>query len=87
MEIDASPAAAAAPTKAEQAQQQQPQLSMNGRVVEADEPILRPNPDRFVMFPIKYHEIWERYKKHEASFWTADQAQQQQPQLSMNGRV
>ncbi|KAJ1671043.1 Ribonucleotide-diphosphate reductase (RNR), small subunit, partial [Coemansia sp. RSA 25] len=53
--------------------QQGPQLSMNGRAIEADEPILRPNPDRFVMFPIKYHEIWEMYKKHEASFWTAEE--------------
>ncbi|KAJ2374838.1 Ribonucleotide-diphosphate reductase (RNR), small subunit [Coemansia sp. RSA 2611] len=59
-------------SKAEQAPQQE-QLSMNGRAIEADEPILRPNPDRFVMFPIKYHEIWEMYKKHEASFWTAEE--------------
>ncbi|KAJ2076998.1 Ribonucleotide-diphosphate reductase (RNR), small subunit, partial [Coemansia sp. S142-1] len=59
-------------SKAEQAPQQE-QLSMNGRVIELDEPILRPNPDRFVMFPIKYHEIWEMYKKHEASFWTAEE--------------
>jgi ribonucleoside-diphosphate reductase subunit M2 len=25
------------------------------------------------MFPIHYHEIWEMYKKHEASFWTAEE--------------
>merc|ERR1719410_3300576 len=25
------------------------------------------------MFPIKYHSIWEMYKKHEASFWTAEE--------------
>ncbi|KAK8092066.1 ribonucleotide reductase [Apiospora hydei] len=40
---------------------------------EADEPILRENPSRFVLFPIKYHEIWQMYKKHEASFWTAEE--------------
>jgi len=25
------------------------------------------------MFPIKYPEVWEMYKKHEASFWTAEE--------------
>merc|ERR1712050_237735 len=30
-------------------------------------------PRRWVMFPIRYHEIWEMYKKHEASFWTAEE--------------
>jgi ribonucleotide reductase beta subunit family protein with ferritin-like domain len=34
------------------------------------EPILKENPDRFVLFPIKYEAIWEMYKKAEASFWT-----------------
>ncbi|KAJ5042875.1 uncharacterized protein L3040_004267 [Drepanopeziza brunnea f. sp. 'multigermtubi'] len=40
---------------------------------EADEPLLRENPQRFVLFPIKYHEIWQMYKKAEASFWTAEE--------------
>jgi len=26
-----------------------------------------------VMFPIQYPEVWEMYKKHEASFWTAEE--------------
>lgn len=34
------------------------------------EPILADNPNRFCMFPIKYPEVWEMYKKAEASFWT-----------------
>ena len=38
-----------------------------------DEPLLRPNPNRFVVFPIKYHDIWAMYKKAEASFWTAEE--------------
>jgi len=37
------------------------------------EPLLEDNPNRFVMFPIQYHSIWEMYKKHEASFWTAEE--------------
>lgn len=40
---------------------------------EANEAILKENPQRFVLFPIKYHEIWQMYKKAEASFWTAEE--------------
>ncbi|KAF2646115.1 ribonucleoside-diphosphate reductase small chain [Massarina eburnea CBS 473.64] len=40
---------------------------------EADEPLLQENPHRFVMFPIKYHDVWQMYKKAEASFWTAEE--------------
>lgn len=40
---------------------------------EKDEPLLCENKRRFVMFPIKYHEIWQMYKKAEASFWTAEE--------------
>lgn len=40
---------------------------------ECDEPILKENTHRFVLFPIKYHEIWQMYKKAEASFWTAEE--------------
>jgi len=35
--------------------------------------LLRENKDRFVILPIKYPEIWEMYKKCEASFWTAEE--------------
>ncbi|KAI0231332.1 Ribonucleoside-diphosphate reductase small chain [Lamellibrachia satsuma] len=38
-----------------------------------DEPLLMANPRRFVMFPIEYHDIWQMYKKAEASFWTAEE--------------
>lgn len=39
------------------------------------EPLLKDNPSRFVIFPIKYHDIWQMYKKAEASFWTAEEVQ------------
>ncbi len=39
----------------------------------ADEPLLRENPNRFVLFPIQYDDIWQMYKKAEASFWTAEE--------------
>ncbi len=38
-----------------------------------DEPILKDNPNRFVVFPIKHQDIWEYYKRAEASFWTAEE--------------
>jgi len=37
------------------------------------EPILQENKNRFVIFPIKHHDIWDWYKKMEASFWTAEE--------------
>ena len=36
------------------------------------EPLLADNPERFCMFPVKYQDIWEMYKKAEASFWTGE---------------
>lgn len=38
-----------------------------------DEPILKQDPNRFVIFPIQHSDIWEYYKKAEASFWTAEE--------------
>ncbi|XP_075992084.1 ribonucleoside-diphosphate reductase subunit M2-like [Anticarsia gemmatalis] len=46
------------------------------QVVEFDpqlEPLLRDNPRRFVIFPIQYPDIWQMYKKAEASFWTVEE--------------
>jgi len=38
-----------------------------------NEVLLRENKDRFVILPINYPKVWEMYKKHEASFWTAEE--------------
>jgi len=35
--------------------------------------LLKENKERFVILPINYPRIWEMYKKHEASFWTAEE--------------
>jgi len=37
------------------------------------EKILVENPNRFVIFPIQYNDIWEYYKMHQAAFWTAEE--------------
>lgn len=38
-----------------------------------EEKILKENPDRFVIFPIQYNDIWEFYQRHQAAFWTAEE--------------
>ncbi|MEQ2278766.1 Ribonucleoside-diphosphate reductase subunit M2 B [Ameca splendens] len=38
-----------------------------------DEPLLRENPRRFVIFPIQYPDIWKMYKQAQASFWTVEE--------------
>ncbi len=47
-------------------QTKQPNLSQN-------EPILTENDNRYVLFPIEKPDIWERYKQHEACFWTTEE--------------
>ena len=37
------------------------------------EPILQENPDRFVLFPIEHHDIWQMYKQQQACIWTAEE--------------
>lgn len=49
------------------------EISKQFRELEASDPLLAENPRRWVMFPIQHPEVWEMYKKHEASFWTAEE--------------
>lgn len=37
------------------------------------EPLLEDNPNRFVILPIKYNDIWKMYKDQMAAFWTAEE--------------
>lgn len=41
--------------------------------MQQEEVLLKENKDRFVILPINYPAIWEMYKRHEASFWTAEE--------------
>lgn len=43
------------------------------RNFDEDEPLLQPNLERFVVFPIQYNDIWSFYKKAQASFWTCEE--------------
>ena len=43
-----------------------------------EEPLLKDNPNRFVILPIQYDDIWRMYKKAQASFWTAEEVDLEQ---------
>ena len=53
----------------------------------AIEPILQENKNRFVIFPIKHQDIWEWYKKMEASFWTAEEIDLSQDLNDWNNKL
>lgn len=40
---------------------------------DAEEPMLAPNPNRFVIFPIQYHDLWKMYKDHVSVFWRPEE--------------
>jgi ribonucleotide reductase beta subunit family protein with ferritin-like domain len=60
-----------------------PQIFLNDKLIgdifkleeylEDYEPLLEDNPNRFTIFPIKYHNLWELYKKAQMSNWTAEE--------------
>ncbi|KAL8915149.1 MAG: hypothetical protein Q9171_000268 [Xanthocarpia ochracea] len=64
-----------------------PAVAQGIKPEEANEPLLQDNPQRFVLFPIKYHEIWQMYKKAEASFWTAEEIDLSKDLHDWNNRV
>lgn len=37
------------------------------------EPFLRKDPERLHLYPIKYEDVWQMYKKAVASFWTTEE--------------
>lgn len=49
------------------------QKNMNQAEMAFNEPLLQENKNRFVLFPIKYFDIWEMYKKSVANFWVAEE--------------
>ncbi|KAI6190436.1 Protein CBR-RNR-2 [Aphelenchoides bicaudatus] len=41
--------------------------------MDQDEPLLQDSDNRFTLFPLQYNDIWQFYKKAQASFWTAEE--------------
>merc|ERR1719413_83811 len=60
-------------------------VSAEFRELEKSDPLLKENPRRWVLFPIEYPAIYEMYKKHEASFWTAEEIDLAQDGKDWNG--
>lgn len=54
---------------------------------EVDEPLLKENKQRFVLFPIQHNDIWSMYKKAEASFWTAEEIDLHSDLLDWNHKL
>ena len=51
-------------------------LDLSGSIVPATlakEPMLDSTDERFVIFPIRHPDIWEKYKQHMSVFWTPEE--------------
>lgn len=46
---------------------------IKGKMQAPTEEILTEMENRFVLYPIKYNNVWNMYKKAEAAFWTAEE--------------
>lgn len=44
--------------------EEKPSTALGIKAMEAEEPILKENPHRFVMFPIRYHEVGIPYPRN-----------------------
>ena len=53
----------------------------------AHEPILKENRNRFVLFPIEHQDIWQIYKKAEASIWTAEEIDMSQDTVDWDNKL
>ena len=74
----------AAPDQQEQQMAIKEVLPENTQV---NEPILTDNPNRFVLFPIEHDDIWNFYKKSEASFWTAEEIDLEPDLVDWNNKL
>jgi len=62
-----------APTKMKISKNQTKQKIADMNSCLAPEPLLRINPNHFVLFPIQQDDIWKMFKQAEATFWTAEE--------------
>jgi ribonucleoside-diphosphate reductase beta chain len=51
------------------------------------EPILQPNDNRFVIFPIQHDDLWEWSKKQQACIWTAEEIDLSEDVLDWNKKL
>lgn len=48
-------------------------MNMTNNKEKQEEPILKINPNRFVMYPIYHEDIWKFYKTHFSTLWSAEE--------------
>ncbi len=51
----------------------EPTINIGIVELNASEPMLKPDINRFTIFPIKRSDIWKAYKDHEKAAWTAEE--------------
>jgi ribonucleotide reductase beta subunit family protein with ferritin-like domain len=49
--------------------------------------LLNPSSNRFCLFPIKYHDLWDLYKKQEASLWKAEEIDIETDSIDWNTKL
>lgn len=52
-----------------------------------EEPLLRDDVKRLLLFPIEHTDIWDAYKEAEASFWTAEEVDMEQDVRQWNANL
>lgn len=60
---------------------------MSELTTNVEEPLLKENKNRFVLFPIQHDDIWNFYKKAEASIWTAEEIDLHQDLTDWNDKL
>ena len=50
-----------------------PSLTLDAAAPILEEPLLKENPNRHVIFPIEHSEIWAKYKQHMSVLWIAEE--------------
>ncbi len=60
---------------------------MSELTASVQEPLLKENKNRFVLFPIQHDDIWDFYKKAEASIWTAEEIDLHQDLTDWNEKL
>ena len=57
------------------------------KIMSKQEPILQPNDNRFVIFPIQHDDLWDWYKKQQACIWTAEEIDLSEDVLDWNNKL
>jgi len=54
-------------------QEDLPVLALSEPAPLLEEPLLKENPNRHVIFPIEHHDIWAKYKQHMSVLWISEE--------------